>query len=243
MIVAKDVPIVGGAMTVSGTYMPFTDETIMVTNASGVTSTDVFAAIVGAHGPITFDQSTLDLTAGSASETRPSIVQSGVNQEVIVIANTGAMVQFISSIAPSATTFTLDLGAALLPSISAPPVLDRASHRVTWQPTGGALTPDVTVARISITRGSTSWEWLVVGPYVAGELALPTLPVVGLDFNPKPGDDAGVSVLEQLHVPGGYDAARANALSVAVDFNVGGYFPIRIDPTAPGQATAAVFER
>src|SRR5262249_165904 len=174
-LVAMDVPVAGGTMTVPGTYMPFTDETFTVMNGTGLMAT-VYASIVGAHGPMVYFAGALDLTTGSASLTTPSLVEVGVNQHVVVTANVGAVVQTVTSIVPTSTAFTLDLGAALLPGYADPPTFDLSNHRVLWQPTGGALTPDVTFARIPIERATAFWEWYVIPPYVAAHLPLPTPP-------------------------------------------------------------------
>jgi hypothetical protein len=252
MIVALDTPIIATTMTVTGPFTPCTNEQFSFTNtnAPGVTTALLSPAIGGSHGAMVFANLGLDLRSGSASVTLPSLVQPGVNQVVFlgVSTETFGLVHYVTSTVPTSAAFTLDLGAALLPNLTAP-AFDIATHRATWQESGGALTPDMMLADIPVARplpdgGMVFWDWRVVAPHTPGELVLPVLPVGDFDFNPQPGDNVSVFELELLQVPGGYDALRANALSDVHNGVFGGGLPMDLDmPTAPSRASAVVFGR
>jgi hypothetical protein len=244
--VAFDVPIMVGAMSIPGTYMPMTTQSFAVTNSSTTSDVTFAASIPGTHGLMNYRNGQVPITngAGSASTT-DGFVASGVNEAVVITATlqpaTGRFSQAVTSIGASATSFTLDLDSALLPNITTPPSYDFATHSVLWQPSGGAQTPDATFASLVIVRGSRVWQWNVAAaPYVAGTLALPTLPVQAFDYNPTTGDQVNITI-EQARVPGGYAAIRSNGLSMIDDGIVGGLFAFHIDPSVPSQSVTATW--
>ncbi len=240
IFVAMDVPIVSQAMSITGTYMTPSSQTFTVTNSSS-TNVSFGASIAGTHGLMNYRNGNITGGSGSASTT-DGLVASGVNEAVVVTASfpvtTSQFSQMVTSIVPSTASFSLDLDSALLPSITTPPSYSFSGHKVLWHPTGGSQTPDATIAKILVMRGSKLWEWHIAAPYVAGELALPTLPVAAFDYNPQSGDILTIG-LEQAHVPGGYDAIRPNGLSTIDDATVIGEFSFHVDPTVPSQSVTS----
>jgi hypothetical protein len=240
--VALDVPIINHAMSITGSYMPMTSQTFTVTNS--MTTNVVFgAAIAGSHGLMGYRNGYVPVAGGSGSaSTTDGFVANGVNEAVVmrayIPATSNMFYQMVTSILPSTASFSLDLDSALLPIIASAPSYNFAARKVVWQSSGGAHIPDATFARLAVDRASQVWEWHVAAPYVAGELALPALPVLAFDYNPQPGDSVTIS-LEHARVPGGYAAIRPNGLSTMDDANVGGEFSFHIDPTVPSQSVTS----
>jgi hypothetical protein len=244
--VALDVPIVNGMMSIPGTYMPMTTQTFAVTNSLTTSNVMFGASIPSTRGLMNYRNGQIPITGGSGTaSTTDGFVASGVNEAVVVTAIlqpfSGRFSQLVTSIGPSADSFTLDLDSALLPNMTTPPSYHFATHKVLWVPTGGAQTPDALFAMLYVTRGSQVWQWNIAAPYVAGELALPTLPtVLGVDYNATTGDLVNITI-EQVRVPGGYAAIRPNGLSTIDDGIVGGLFAFHIDATVPSQSVTATW--
>jgi len=244
--VAFDVPIANQAMSIAGTYIPMTSQTFAVTNAGATTSVTFSAWVAGSHGVMNYRNGAIPISAGSGSgSTTEGFVADGVNQAVMISAQiptaTGMFTQTVTSIAPSSASSTVDLGSLYLPSMTSPPSYDIAGHAVSWQSAGGAQMPDMTLATLLMTRDTHVWQWNIAAPYTAGELRLPTLPVLGFDYNPQAADSIAIE-LGQAHVPGGYAAARPNILSTIDDPTVGGtLFPFHIDTTTPSQSVTSLW--
>jgi hypothetical protein len=119
------------------------------------------------------------------------------------------------------TAYVLPMSTATLtPDFTVGPDFDIATHSFTWT-TGGTNTrqPDVAIARGEFIREGAAaalfWNWEIVAAHgTATGIALPLLPVPEDRFNAVAGDLINVSQLTTAQVPGGYDAIRANALSV-----------------------------
>ena len=112
--------------------------------------------------------------------------------------------------------FHVDFAAHLVPDIVAFPTYDVASHSASWTETAGTLQPDLIVLEIDAARPSDgrSWAWHVAAPH-ATTVALPTLPTDFYDFSIAATDSSRLVQLVSAKVPGGYDAVRAQILSVA----------------------------
>ena len=113
--------------------------------------------------------------------------------------------------------YTRDWSAVRIPDFdsSTTPSLDTASHAVTWVNTAAtSVAPDVSAAVVYANRTvdattSISFTWFIAGPATTPSLIYPTVPTDVEDFNIKPSDSHGIAGLQQLAMPGGYDALRA----------------------------------
>lgn len=112
-----------------------------------------------------------------------------------------------------ATTYTLDVTAALLPRYSADPTFDVATRTVTWEGAAiGPSEPDFVEATVGVVdvAGNRSWVWSVVAPYAGRSVTLPALPGDdGAAWNPTAGHAITVRGLTTATSAGGYDGMRA----------------------------------
>jgi hypothetical protein len=119
---------------------------------------------------------------------------------------------------PYATTYALDLGARILPDFATRPVFEQPTHSITWNETG-TNEPDFVFADGSGYRASTSWYWQIVGPRTGAYLTLPLLPTDVFDYNFGPADFPQIYRVIQAKTSGGYDAVRAEVLSMMLGNN------------------------
>lgn len=126
----------------------------------------------------------------------------------------GNMDHHILEWGPYSSTYSLDLGANLLPDLSALPSFDEPTHGFTWTESGGAVQPDFIYAEAEAFRSSDSrnWRWTIAVPRTGAVARFPTLPTDVYDYNMKTTDSPEL-VIALAKVPGGYDAVRAGLLS------------------------------
>ena len=76
--------------------------------------------------------------------------------------------------------------------------------------------PDLFYARLFSSRSSPSLYWYndYVGPRTGPSITLPVLPTNLADYNIAVTDASSLGVLYNAKVPGGYDAVRAEVLSM-----------------------------
>ena len=132
---------------------------------------------------------------------------------------------------PYASTYTTDVGARVLPDLTAYPTFDPSLHAVLVTEATGGTAPDALYASLFAQRTSTntSWNWQVAAAH-ATTVALPTLPTDVFDANIVATDTYGVNTLGLIKAPGGYDALRPVLLT--------NYGAAQIGTTASGQVTA-----
>ncbi len=101
-----------------------------------------------------------------------------------------------------------------LPLITGEPTFDHATRTVTWPEAAGGVAPHFAWLEMEIGRPSLkrSWDWEIVAPRDGAAIGFPVLPTDLIDFNPLADDDIWIDGLTTIHAPGGYDAARADAL-------------------------------
>lgn len=112
-----------------------------------------------------------------------------------------------------ATSYSLDVGAAMLPDFASPPNLDVPNHRITWSNNGGGVQPDFVSVTARLVREAPlqRWNWEIAAAGT-NEVVFPVLPAAQSQFNPIDGDDGNISA-RTGKFPGGYDAIRASILS------------------------------
>lgn len=111
---------------------------------------------------------------------------------------------------PTAADYTVDYAASLLGDFTVDPSLDTGTHAMSWT-LGAGKTADFAIGGVFASRlSATSWSWQIVGPS-GTQLQLPTLPTDVADFTIVATDSFNVDSVRIGHVPGGYDAFRANA--------------------------------
>jgi hypothetical protein len=108
--------------------------------------------------------------------------------------------------------YMLDLGAAMLPRYTAPPVFDTARRTAVWEEAAGGTEPEVVRIRLQIHRigipTGTAWEWRLVGPRTGASITYPRLPLderSGFNFNPILHDTVNVHDLTTASLPTGFD--------------------------------------
>jgi hypothetical protein len=112
---------------------------------------------------------------------------------------------------PFSATYTTDVGARLLIEPTTPASFDPTTPQVQWTPATTGVTPDFSMAFVRASRATESLQiaWQLSGPYDAGVLQFPTLPVEnGDDYNFAATDTTGVDLILIGKVTGGYDAVR-----------------------------------
>ncbi len=112
--------------------------------------------------------------------------------------------------------YTLDATGLFLPDFDGAATLDVAAHAIKWTTSGGSVQPDLVDVTAGLNRdlggGATqSWRWEIVAPG-ASQAVFPVLPDAS-PYNPMTGD-FGFFDVRTAKVPGGYDAVRANAMSI-----------------------------
>ena len=105
----------------------------------------------------------------------------------------------------------LDYAAGGVHEYGAAPAFDSASDSITWGESGAR--PDYVFAEyITWRRGATTtldWPWEIVAPRSeSASVRYPVLPVDEFDYNPEPADTLAVEFVDNISVPGGYDAVR-----------------------------------
>ena len=117
-----------------------------------------------------------------------------------------------------ASSYTVALGAVMLPSYASAASFDPSTHALSWQEHAGGGMPDLARTRVRVTRdlppAPVAWTWQVIAPrQAAPSVQFPTLPADGFDFNVGSSDTVAVEELTNAQLPGGYDAFRAHGFA------------------------------
>jgi len=148
----------------------------------------------------------------------------------------------------NALTYTMDVGATLLPWIG-PAMVDVANQKVTVTVDTTGTTndkPDLFFTSFAYTRsngsaGSTSFRWIVFAQDI-GDVALPKIPADVADVMPQATDTAGTPIVVAFDSSAPdvtWDAARA----APFDFTIANNFPTRVDTTTRTRVSRVVIGR
>jgi hypothetical protein len=120
----------------------------------------------------------------------------------------------------AAAAYDLDMAGAanrLLPAFLSFPSYNPTTQRVSWVEALGGVSPDLTIAQISVFHADAQLTWTLAAPYTPGEVKFPTLPTDVADLNPVAGDRVNVEHLINAKVPDHYDGIRARVLDVGFE--------------------------
>jgi hypothetical protein len=120
----------------------------------------------------------------------------------------------------AAASYDLDMASAanqLLPAFLSFPSYNPTTQRVSWVEALGGVSPDLTIAQISVFHAEAQLTWTLAAPYSPGEVKFPTLPTDVADLNPVAGDRVNVEHLINAKVPGHYDGIRARVLDAGFE--------------------------
>ena len=174
------------------------------------TSLSGHGVVYQSYGGNTYGDTTITTELGVPTFT-------GASDIVEADANTGVMaIQHMVDWGPYATTYTTDVGARLLPNMTAAATEDVTSHTISWTEDAGGVTPDFVVTGTFVARSSDerSWAWAMASPRSGVSVKLPTLPTDVYDYNIGASDQATVGGVLLGKITGGYDAVRAGLLSL-----------------------------
>jgi len=212
------------------TYTAAGARTFSLTNIpTGFTPQGVTDGVLAANG--VYVQSSGNLPA-DGSATPVATVPMGTHWSQITIGGAAGYGQhYLFDWGPWADAFTTDVGARVMPDLTAFPTFDPSLHAVLLTEATGGATPDFVYASLFADRTSAnlSWSWTVAGPH-ATTLVLPTLPTDVFDANIGSTDSYGINTIVLAKAPGGYDAVRPGILA--------SYGFLQYAPTASGQITA-----
>ena len=214
-----DVPYVAtGSVTQTAAWTPVANETFAYSNVPvDVTSLGVEPNVPDYWGYY------VDVTApisGTTASTAAIMPLAKTGEVITTIDGThNGEQQVIDVVDGTATAYTLDIGASLLPWIDAP-TLDLTTGTITTPSTGSGGPGDAFEASVEFQRAAasgsgsgsattTTYDWRVWAASV-GDLTLPTLPTDLADNDPLATDVAGPtsSLVFDLDLATGYDAVR-----------------------------------
>jgi hypothetical protein len=129
--------------------------------------------------------------------------------------NAGLTTRNVLEWGPYSSTYALDFQANLVPDFGSDPQIDVTNHAVTWTEVAGAEPADFVIVTLDLNRTSESreWVWTLAAAHSTAPV-LPELPTTIHDFNIAPTDASSVYDLVIVKAPGGYDAVRANVLTI-----------------------------
>lgn len=170
--------------------------------------------IVGEFGRLAFDPNSNLLLATSMD--LPNFANA------IDIVDTSATINFdavhhLLDWGPFSTSYTVDVGARVLPDVSAPRI-DTGLHQLTWTQAIGGAVPDFVTAWAIVQRSEPTnqmWQFWIAAP-AGTAITMPTLPTDVADFNLQETDTVFIDNLNLGKVAGGYDAVRANIFDFAL---------------------------
>lgn len=132
---------------------------------------------------------------------------------------------------PAAAVHDFDLASAtqsLPPAFLSFPAFNPTTRRISWVEAEQGSAPDLTVARILVTRSAdertTRWIWTLAAPYTPGEVKFPILPDDIQNWTPSVKDEVDVRLLLNAVSPGDYDGVRARIHDIVTG----------AQPTSPG---------
>lgn len=206
-------------VTLTDAYGTPTAFTINYANApAGTTSLQMNHFLASPAGAMMRTILGTDVTGGTASLSFP---QPPLTAPIAVVSTTlepsGIGTQTVIDWGAQANPTTIDLAGTTLPPYASVPVVDAASHMLTWTTTAGTAQPDFAIADFEVDRSSsqTFWFWEIAAPATASSsITLPVLPGADAMFDVAASDMVFVNNLITAKVPGGYDAVRSNVLSI-----------------------------
>ena len=216
---AKDITLVDGGTIdlTAGAYAATETVTFDYSNVpANFGSVNVTSLQATTHGP-QFDVSGGAILTGGAGLTigqqRPVIA--GAQQ--ITSSNFGSNTfNTVLEWGASDATYQLDMANVVLHQYTLNPTLDVPSHAIVWTNDNAGQQPDLTHVFVSFQDTTTLdlRNWEIVAPHISSSVTLPLLPTADAALNPTANDTTNVQDLSTAKVPGGYDAIRANALSL-----------------------------
>lgn len=183
----------------------------------GFTTLNASYALVTDRGSLLEANASADLTAGAASAMfrRPDVPGATVVAQTSFFNGSLGRHSVIDWGAPGPYTF--DGAGVFLREYASVPEFDVQAHKFGWTTSPGAQ-PDLVLSYAYFSRpdgkGSQSWSWNIAAPYTGDSLVFPVLPAEQAELNPAVDDTASFDELVMMKVPGGYDAVRANVLSL-----------------------------
>lgn len=185
---------------------------------------DLLATARGAQFSV-FESANLDTGTGiTVARPRP-LIANGLQITSGSLFGTAMSTQQVLEWGPQTAAYSKSLANALLPDYETLPAYDVATKTVSWT-AGAGVAPDLAVVNSFFRRDTPillDWNWEVVAPLgTETQVRYPVLPGPDDAFNPTTGDV--IQQVDQLitaKVPGGYDAIRADVLSIQEDPNTG----------------------
>lgn len=218
--IAGDVAVSdGAAITVTGSYQDDVDVDTTFTNLpGGVGAIEIQRWILTTPFVLDGSWNTVDVVAGTGT--------TALSMPVFTVPSRGALVATgrvygngsVSEVHDRALgDYTLDTTGVFLPAFTQNADFDVTSRTLDWAEAATGATPDLTAARIEISRSSlkASWDWYVLAPHDGTSLQLPLLPGDAAEWNPIASDGSFVIDHFTMKFPGGYRAAITAGLTDA----------------------------
>jgi hypothetical protein len=202
-----------GTTALAGPYVDPQTRTISITNA-GAGQVNVVGQLYSPTGLLfSVNENNVAIVAGSATLPKPEpVVATALAVRHVTVERTDGDI-VVMSIGAQTTSTAFDVAANTLPGASNSGTYDIAAHHLTWNETTGTVAPDVTLARLSIVRGPTTFQWNVLGSHASGTLALPALPS-DVAAAPIAGDTVTSSSLLFAKMPTAPDVVRRTGLEL-----------------------------
>lgn len=194
-------------LTLTGTYEDLTPATLDFTNANFEMGAERW--LLDGNQVVYRADAEIVESPPTASATALHPGTTGFSMATQSVVSTDEGVQIIVEWGPLATTYALDVGAALVRGFATAPGLDAATRTVSW--TAGVMgnAPEVSAVDVVLERAasSTTWTWSMVAP-AGTAMEFPSLPSDIFDFNPVATDTVSSVSAANIIVPGGYDGLR-----------------------------------
>jgi hypothetical protein len=222
-----DVALVADGTVTFSSYESVVDQSYSYTALEGTSRVVVSRELRTAHGSLYTANADVFFDGTSGSTTIPMPTPDGA---IAITTSTDELFQGNSQANiiewGANTDYTLDIPAIKLHAYVDPPVVDVATHAVTWTDQIDGQPAQLTIASMQIGRtddnGPHTWTWNLVAPWHDGNAAFPVLPTTLFDFNPAINDEPFVLRLTTAKVPGGYDAARPRVFAGDLEGGVAG---------------------
>jgi hypothetical protein len=219
-----------GLITLSGTYAAVTAQAFSFTDIPPeIASVALEDELATGHGALTSDgEAAVVGSNGTGSATLPAVVRgTGVVAGYEYIASPAGSIddaQRYTQWGPEPASVDVDLGSLALRHWETAPQVDTVSEAVTWAAGSTGATPDYFLTEVRADRtgsgsaGTSTWTWVVAaGSGAEGNIPFPTVPTDVFDFNFKDTDELTVDGVGGVQNAGGYDAVRANVLTLFVE--------------------------
>lgn len=132
-----------------------------------------------------------------------------------------------------------DAAPVALKGFAAVPTYDQPTNAVSWTENTTGVAADLEAVGLAVTRtftdgsGATTtanWDWIVIGPYVAGSAMLPALAGDAADFLPTATDTVTVEGAITAKTPLGFDVVRPHAFDILGLVLSGNVSPLVLGP-------------